>query len=830
MPIIAAVGSFVVSERIVSVARRLASLPRLPRVARRRRAGIAHASHVRGRPRHLQLKPKVTALVVLSCLAGYDVLVAPPEPPPPPVRVSAAQHEQQELDEFWDFDDPPRVRGAEEDDLATSLRCYRGPAMLAVSLFCVAWCLRIWRRNGVACDELLFLPGTPHEFRCVGSTADEVAAEARGKNDASHAVEMTPFVEHGFPGSANGAAGSTLQPPRAAAGHQSHEALNSESSDGSPAASTADDERRSLMDETPPVSSLPIHKAPSSDLRRKDSFIFIRDQALKGIDMLVVRKSQRPPPMPDKDAAADSEYAPSAPSVLGAGLDLSIPVLFNFHMFVFLMKSYYRKEARDEAGHDRQFAADVKMEIKDSAWMTPPQVPPMVLPLFSITPLILRSMVPRRQRRRFYRTVLRGTVLSPFRPVTFRDAFVADCLTSMVRTVGDIVYTLAYYVTAVFGLCSGKYDLNRAGAMLETSVAWHGLILPALSVLPLCIKFLQALRQAYDAGRRWPHLGDALKYASAGLVILHGMTHAALERSTWWVLSFVVATAYQIAWDTLVDWELLVFVPSEPFRNKQASATNNALAKLCRAGRDALPRCGQIRLRPKRLFDDDSYYWKALFVNAILRPCWMAGFIPAYRVSIADRLKQVTFVDKAHGWSFVLMAMLEIFRRSIWAIIKVELETIRLKDQPNNTLNSEGQNTDMAPTANESLREGSWKTPPDGKGDFSACLSVVRNTWRSRLKKTNPPTAAAANATKTVRTTTLVTEGDAREARLDSKQIQYSKLEQLEPTDPSRNAQEKQTHQCLCLSIRRGFLQLLFVAELLLWIVAFLLAGYYVIL
>eukprot|EP00957_Ditylum_brightwellii_P171798 13078328-Ditylum_brightwellii.AAC.1 len=44
----------------------------------------------------------------------------------------------------------------------TSLRCYRGPAMMSLAFFCCAYCLRICRRNGVAVDELLFLPGTKY--------------------------------------------------------------------------------------------------------------------------------------------------------------------------------------------------------------------------------------------------------------------------------------------------------------------------------------------------------------------------------------------------------------------------------------------------------------------------------------------------------------------------------------------------------------------------------------------------------------------------------------------------------------------------------------------
>ena len=138
---------------------------------------------------------------------------------------------------------------------------------------------------------------------------------------------------------------------------------------------------------------------------------------------------------------------------------------------------------------------------------------------------------------------------------------------------------------------------------------------------------------------------------------MYGMTHAEGERSIWWIWSFFVATVYQVVWDVFVDWELLVFMPREPFR--MLTTSSNAIANLCRKGRVALP---QLRLCPKRLFDDDSFYWKALFVNAALRFCWMSGFIPAYWVSISTGSTQLTFVDKAHGWSFVLVATLEIFR------------------------------------------------------------------------------------------------------------------------------------------------------------------------
>ena len=147
MPIIAAIGSFWVSERV--------------------------------------LKPKATALFILSCLAIYDVFISPPLPillrqtthhhHRGDEIMAALHHEDDEDEEDTSITDNYYSNSnnnnnnllmynqlEEEDDLATSLRCYRGPLLLAVSLFCAAYSLRVWRRGGCACDELLFLPGTTH--------------------------------------------------------------------------------------------------------------------------------------------------------------------------------------------------------------------------------------------------------------------------------------------------------------------------------------------------------------------------------------------------------------------------------------------------------------------------------------------------------------------------------------------------------------------------------------------------------------------------------------------------------------------------------------------
>ena len=190
----------------------------------------------------------------------------------------------------------------------------------------------------------------------------------------------------------------------------------------------------------------------------------------------------------------NAAYAPSGPAVVGAALDLSMPVLFNFHLFIEAFNHIKPKDADSEA-------------------------PAKILPIIFLSVLIVRSVVPPGRRGRFWST-LKFTVMSPFHRVRFRDAFIGDVLTSMVRPMQDILFALSYYVTVIWGSVTGKYGLSESGRILEGSFTLHNVLLPSAALLPLWWRFLQTLRQAYDEDKRWPHLGNAFKYLTATLVIL----------------------------------------------------------------------------------------------------------------------------------------------------------------------------------------------------------------------------------------------------------------------------------------------------------------------
>jgi hypothetical protein len=963
MPIIAAIGSFWVSERI--------------------------------------LKPKATALFILSCLAVYDVFISPPIPI---LRGgSASSHRGDEImEEMMDITNTAATTTTrtddgdggsaktandnvsnnyyyklynqqEEDDLATSLRCYRGPLLLAVALFCAAYSLRVWRRGGCACDELLFLPGTPHEHAIIvargsssggkknssGTTTTggdgDGSDDRRSQNEDIVELEMTPPLNNSTSNNIiepqqqqqqqttkQRSSSKTILFRKSQSSPSVHESFFNSSSqiietslsegDAAAGGGGGGTERQSLIttnhddDDDHIELSHPSNSSPSlqratvsSSTKTSSSSLiatddsspmgYIRERAWSGLNMLVVTENFGVPSLPellennhdddrhdddhddnintnnttgsglsiatggDKDDGTtrrktsltnnnnnsnnkeryDVDYAPSGPSVLGAALDLTLPVLFNFHMFVVLMKDHYKKEAAEAGILMSSSLSAVEDEISSSGvaaavnssddafgggalqLFTPPEIPPKVLPLIFLSGVLVRTQFPRRQRVRFYKTILQGTILAPFKPVRFRDAFVGDIVTSLVRPIVDVVFTATYYGAAMYGFFSRKYDLNETGYIVSESSLLHGIVLPFVAILPLWMRFLQTLRQAYDTGKRWPYLGNAFKYLTAGLVVLYGMTHAAGERGTMWIISFTAATLYQILWDSCIDWELLVVVRNDAREMKDSYSSLNVSSLLSwwrcptfisslnprffpttllmyvvqpfrrhigqpiRRLWELMPkRFDQIRLRPRRLFDDDKFYWRALFVNAALRFCWMMGFIPAYRVSIMDGSTQETFADKFNGWSFVILGALEIFRRSIWGIIKVELETIKLTTGGDNDLA-------MASTADEYLREGKW------------------NAWRR-----NGVPAANDNV-----------EEQEEEDGEDSQIIWLNPAGEKQHRSPGsrrtescifKNQSGNQTHRWLGMTVGSNFIRAAYKVELLLWPVVFLVLSYKVIL
>eukprot|EP00547_Thalassionema_nitzschioides_P015513 CAMPEP_0194245968 /NCGR_PEP_ID=MMETSP0158-20130606/14208_1 /TAXON_ID=33649 /ORGANISM="Thalassionema nitzschioides, Strain L26-B" /LENGTH=733 /DNA_ID=CAMNT_0038981769 /DNA_START=297 /DNA_END=2494 /DNA_ORIENTATION=- len=590
----------------------------------------------------------------------------------------------------------------------SALRVYRGPALIAFTLMMAAWSLRTWRRNGVACDELLFLPGTRHGQRVNGSD-DSVQESSEGDaaagppprgmdgacsldstsqevtpmlQDTSHDEPRTPTIEMTKVGE------EVSSPPRVRLTSVDDESLNHKETVTSIASSTNDDDHFWNDEEA-------IDDSENNTSMEGDAGLFQRarrtidednngnmNTASSGMQRFqenhprIVRMGSLFFFRSSNTTVQNATYAPSGPSVFGAGLDMSMPILINFHLFII---SYNHIDENDPT---TEFTAKI-------------------LPLIFLTILIVRTVVPPGRRRRFWST-MRFTMMAPFYKVRFRDAFIGDVLTSLVRPFQDVLFALSYYATVVYGTVVSSYGIAEAQQILEQSWVLHNVILPSCAMLPLWWRFLQEIRAAFDDGQRWPHYGNAFKYLSAAMIILYGMTHPEGRRSTWWIVSFLAAVLYQIWWDTIMEWKLFVVTP----RVSEANASevlmtswrpdNKILMTLHMHVTQPIYECfrrriatiptslDHIQLRPQRLYKTRLFYIRCFVINACLRFLWMLCFIPAYRLDTArsgGMEKMSTFSSDVNSYVGVLLSAAEILRRAIWGFFKLEMETIQMMEE-----------------------------------------------------------------------------------------------------------------------------------------------------
>lgn len=334
-------------------------------------------------------------------------------------------------------------------------------------------------------------------------------------------------------------------------------------------------------------------------------------------------------------ATNDNDLPPDPGMLAGAALDLLLLVLVS--LFLFTLSSA-------EGGKYIEGMANLSA-FQITANVAAP-IFPLLLFLFAFSMIIF----PWSKRKDLW-IVLFYTIGAPFYDVTFRDGFVGDVLTSSVRPLQDIAFTLFYILSGLQGWWTQSYDLDDAALPVERSWWVRTVILPACMVSPLWWRFNQNLRQTFDSKKRWPYLGNALKYLAAAEVAMFGVFNPVRKTSPVWLFCAVVATLYQVWWDIFMDWDLLVF-----------------------SG-------GKIRLREKRLYQSTSMYWFILLVNFVLRFGWTWTFFPVQYLDQTGGLK--TTFQGIFAYIDPLLASAEIIRRTMWGFIRLELEAItKYSDQP----------------------------------------------------------------------------------------------------------------------------------------------------
>ena len=245
-------------------------------------------------------------------------------------------------------------------------------------------------------------------------------------------------------------------------------------------------------------------------------------------------------------------------------------------------------------------------------------------------------------------TSLASVAAAPFGAVTFRDTYIGDVLTSMVKVLVDVEFSCLLIVALL--LPSQQATVTGTASML----------IPFISVAPLWFRFMQCLRRYYDTKQRWPHLLNALKYAVAHSVVIVSVFHPAFSdhhSSKWetfrlcWLLSTVASSLYTFAWDLTQDWGLLQL------------------------------KDGGGLLRPTLLFGSRYFYYWAMFSNFFLRFCWVLTLVP---MALFEGLHNTatapssffSYLLSSPSILITLLTAAELLRRFQWTLLRVEWEQI----------------------------------------------------------------------------------------------------------------------------------------------------------
>ena len=274
-----------------------------------------------------------------------------------------------------------------------------------------------------------------------------------------------------------------------------------------------------------------------------------------------------------------------------------------------------------------------------------------IFPLLLFATVCIHAVYPwTKSKRKEFWTIISYTVSAPIYHVTFRDGFVGDILTSSVRPMQDIAYTMFYLSSGLKGWWSQSYDLDHADLPLESNWYLHTWILPMCMISPLWWRFLQNLRQCYEHKKRWPYLGNAFKYFVAAEVAMFGIFNPTKKETVGWLSCFVIATLYQVWWDVFMDWELFQLDYRSGLR---------------------------IKLRSTRIYQHEWMYWMIFGINFVLRFGWTLSFLPPHYLNKAGVLS-ATFKGDISAELSPMIASAEIIRRTLWGLLRLELEAIKV--------------------------------------------------------------------------------------------------------------------------------------------------------
>ncbi|GLC58347.1 hypothetical protein PLESTB_001349000 [Pleodorina starrii] len=270
-----------------------------------------------------------------------------------------------------------------------------------------------------------------------------------------------------------------------------------------------------------------------------------------------------------------------------------------------------------------------------------------------VAPLDLLAM----PARMFFGQTLQRVVL-PLQEVSWADFLMADIMTSLSKSSGDLAKTAAVMVTG-----PALHSLALTGALGGSGQPLVNPLSPPVLLaicLPYMIRFVQCVIVHRTTGNR-SQLLNAAKYGTAFpalvLTAIQREYHVRGERYGlygWWIAALLVNSIYSFYWDLEMDWDMPWLV--------QPGGTH-VLRVLRLPG-----------LRPDALYSRGWYVW-AVVSNLALRLSWIHRL-----VGDLERYNTVALV----------MALVEVFRRYQWTYIRVETELRKIRSRATHEHTIEG--------------------------------------------------------------------------------------------------------------------------------------------
>lgn len=518
-----------------------------------------------------------------------------------------------------------------------SLRVFRGIFEVILLLYCAAFSLRVWEKTSKLDSELvgylLFQSPNPSSNNNKADMDDDIDDYSENGN---FEYQLVPNHEKDRLFPTKGGIEMTVS-------RDSHEEIN-----------TQEDEK------------------DEEDLIEKDENISDHDESSSSAESSLSNEKQQ------QQQQQEEFSPPSAFSVFETASDLLI--LFLVCLILFTMSSMGSLSKANEGAS----AASPSLSMTFSRIAAP------IFPLFLFL-ICCSSLVYPWSKKSSLWMIARRTIEAPFYDVTFRDGFVGDIFTSMVRPFQDLSFTTFYLFSGLQGWWSSQYTLDKAAAPVEHSWLVYNVVLPACIASPLWWRFLQNLRQTYDSRQRWPYLGNAFKYFIAAQVALFGVFVPSAKENSAWIMCFVTATLYQVWWDTFMDWKLFEQVPLD-----------------CNQGGIKIPflNC-RLAMRKNRLYESKALYWFILITNTLLRFCWTISFIPPTSLSKGGVIVDTFGSPDFKYFLSPALASAEIIRRTLWGLLRVELEAITV------------MSTLASSSASEELENGATESNPDIKSSIT---------------------------------------------------------------------------------------------------------------